>query len=181
MLLETLREVKDVRRGQGRRYGLAEVLFASILALLSGARSYRQIHSFIDSRLETLRSFGISWKRPPSYTGLRHILQGVSREGLEAAFRKYSARLAAEGTEGCVYLACDGKALRGSFDHMEDRRAAEILSVFSTDGKLILAHKEIADKSNEIPAFQELVGELGLQGKLFTLDALHCQKKRFGP
>lgn len=177
MLLEILRDVRDVRRGQGRQYGLGDVLFSTVLALLSGARSYRQIHSFIAARLELLSYFGIAWKRAPSYTGIRHIIQGCDRASLEEAFRRYSARLAQETPHGCAHVACDGKALRGSFDRMEDRAAAQLLSVFSTDGHLILAHADIAEKTNEIPAFQALVAELDLKDKLFTLDALHCQKK----
>jgi predicted transposase YbfD/YdcC len=34
------------------------------------------------------------------------------------------------------------------------------------------------DKGGEIAAAQELIQTLGLTGKLFTFDALHCPKKR---
>jgi predicted transposase YbfD/YdcC len=41
----------------------------------------------------------------------------------------------------------------------------------------VLAHVDIAEKSNEIPAAQALLAELGLAaGAIVTLDALHCQK-----
>lgn len=39
-----------------------------------------------------------------------------------------------------------------------------------------LSHLAIDDKSNEIPAAQALITELGLEDRLFTLDAMHCQK-----
>ena len=182
MLLEYLGEIPDHRRGQGRRYDLAGVLMATILALLSGAYSYRSIHRFMQTHWERLQELlGLSWRCAPSYTRVRSIIQGTRQAALEGAFRKYSAVLALGVPEGCQFLACDGKALRGSFDHMEDKRAAQILSVFATGSQLILAHREIADKTNEIPAFQALVAELGLSGKLFTLDAMHAQKKRCKP
>jgi hypothetical protein len=181
MLLDYLGEIPDHRRGQGRMYDLAGVLMVTILAVLSGSRSYRDIHTFAKTHLRRLRQLlGLSWLRVPSYNGIRIIIQGTSAEALESAFRRYSAAVAAKLPEG-EYLACDGKALRGSFDHMEDKRAAELLSVFATDSRLILAHMEIPDKTNEIPAFQQLVKELGLTGKLFTLDAMHTQKKHFKP
>ena len=48
---------------------------------------------------------------------------------------------------------------------------------FATDTALVLAHIDIAEKSNEIPAAQTLLAELGVaQDTLVTLDALHCQK-----
>jgi len=178
MLLDILRNVKDVRRAQARQYLLGDVLFATILACLSGARSYRQIHGFIVARLDGLSYFGIDWKRAPSYTGIRHIIQGCDPVSLEERFREYSARLSEATLHECTHLACDGKVLRGSFDRMDDRAAAQLLSVFATDGHLILAHADIAEKTNEIPAFQALIAELGLKDRLFTLDALHCQKKR---
>jgi predicted transposase YbfD/YdcC len=42
--------------------------------------------------------------------------------------------------------------------------------------QIILAHEEIAIKTNEIPTAQTLMEELGLSGYIFTFDALHCQK-----
>jgi len=42
---------------------------------------------------------------------------------------------------------------------------------------VLLAHVDIAEKSNEIPAAQTLLAELGVPGgAIVTLDALHCQK-----
>src|SRR3712207_5010409 len=73
-------------------------------------------------------------------------------------------------------VALDGKTLKGSFDHLNDRKAAQALSAFASEAALLLAHAEIEDKSNEIPAAQHLIAELGLIGVLFTADALHCQK-----
>jgi len=43
-------------------------------------------------------------------------------------------------------------------------------------GQIGLAHLMIDEKSNEIPAAPELIESLGLQGRLFTLDAAHGQK-----
>ena len=53
----------------------------------------------------------------------------------------------------------------------------QVLSAFATDTALVLAHTDIAEKSNEIPAAQALLAELGLApGAVVMLDALHCQK-----
>jgi hypothetical protein len=52
-----------------------------------------------------------------------------------------------------------------------------VLSAFATDTALVLAHVDIAGKSNEIPAAQALLAELGVaSGAIVTLHALHCQK-----
>ena len=60
------------------------------------------------------------------------------------------------------------------------RSAVQVLSAFETDTELVLAHIDIAEKSNEIPAAQKLLAELGLaDGAIVMMDALHCQKKTF--
>ena len=100
---------------------------------------------------------------------------------MEAAFRRHAALLqAASGTAGNGSIALDGKTLRGSFDKFRDRAAAQVLSAFATDTAFVLAHIEIAEKSNEIPAAQTLLAELGVaSAAVVTLDAMHCQKNTF--
>jgi predicted transposase YbfD/YdcC len=71
----------------------------------------------------------------------------------------------------------DGKVVRGSFDHFQDQKAIQVLSAFLSDLRLILAHEEIAEKTNEIPTAQDLIQKLGLSGCILTFDALHCQEK----
>ena len=44
-LLTCLATIPDRRRAEGKMYGQAGVILFSILAMLSGARSYRQIYT----------------------------------------------------------------------------------------------------------------------------------------
>jgi hypothetical protein len=62
------------------------------------------------------------------------------------------------------------KTLRRSFDNFSDRKAAQLLHAFDTDAGLVLAHIDIAEKSNEIPAAQQLLGELQVAHCIVTLD-----------
>jgi predicted transposase YbfD/YdcC len=177
MLGSFLFEMKDHRRKQGQRYELGYIFLFSILAILSGATSYRKIASFITRHYETLNElFVLDWKRPPAYTSIRDIIQRTSATEIESSFRAYSAYLA-ENENDKRFIAGDGKVLRGSFDHFADQKAVQILSVFLSDSQLILAHEEIATKTNEIPIAQKLMTALGLSDYIFTFDALHCQEK----
>jgi len=76
-------------------------------------------------------------------------------------------------------VALDGKTLRGSFDHLTDRKAVHVLSAFASDAALILAHQELAGAPDEVAGLPKLMAELGLTGVLFTADALHCQRDAF--
>jgi hypothetical protein len=157
---------------------LGPLLFISVLAVLSGAKSYRQIARFIDAhRLRLNDWLGLQWQRAPAHTAIRYAFLKLSPEAVEAAFRAHSAALAAasDPPEDCI--AVDGKTLKGSFDAMAEKRAAQVLSAFTHTQQIILGHVSIQAKSNEIPAAQELIEELRLRGRVFTLDAEHCQKK----
>ena len=178
-LLDVLADVPDPRRAEGKLYKLPHVLLFSILAIVADCNSYRGIVTFIDVHRRRLNvAFGLNWRRAPSHTAIRYILQGLDPAGVEAAFRRHAALLqAARSTPGQGSIALDGKTLRGSFDGFHDRTAAQVLSAFATDPALVLAHIDIAEKSNEIPAAQTLLAELGVaRGATVTLDALHCQK-----
>jgi hypothetical protein len=178
-LLNLLTDVPDPRRAEGKLYALPYVLLFSILAIVSGSNSYRGIVTFIDVHRHRLNAaFGLRWRRAPAHTAIRYILQGLDPAAVEAAFRRHATLLqTARATPGPGSIALDGKTLRGSFDAFHDQTAAQILSAFATDTALGLAHVEVDDKSNEIPAAQALLAELGVpHGAIVTLDALHCQK-----
>ena len=178
-LLNLLADVPDPRRAEGKLYGLPHVLLFFILAIVSGCNSYRGVVTFIDVHRRRLNAAcGLNWRRAPAHTAIRYILQGLDPAAVEAAFRCHAAQVqAARATPGQGSIALDGKTLRGSFDKFHDRAAAQVLSAFATDTALVLAHVDIAEKSNEIPAAQALLAELGLgPGAIVTLDALHCQK-----
>jgi len=177
-LLDALHDVPDPRRAEGKRYPLPHLLLFTVLALLSGARSYRGVITFLDQRRLTLNElFGAEWKRAPSLNALRNLLHGLDSAALEAAFRQHATGLFVPSKDAEMPLvAFDGKVLKGSFDHLNDRRAAQALTAFASEAALLLAQVDIEDKDSEIPAAQRLIGELGVKGILFTADALHCQK-----
>src|SRR5215217_4650585 len=176
-LLAALDQIPDPRRRQGQCYRLAFLLLFSALAVLAGATSYRRIRLFIGVHRERLNAtFGARFRRAPAVNTLRALLHALDPADLEAAFRRHAEHLgAATAAPGRRVVALDGKALRGSFDHLDDQAAAQVLSAFAGEDALILAHQEIAE-GDEVAAARALIERLGLSGVLFTADALHCQK-----
>jgi hypothetical protein len=177
-LVTALGDVPDPRRAQGKRYPLPYLLLFTVLALMSGARSYRGIITFLEERRELLNQhFGVALKRAPVVNTLRTVLQSLDAEALERAFRHHARDLLSlVEADGRPVIALDGKTLRGSFDHINDKKAAQTLTAFASSSAILLAHTPIDEKSNEIPAAQQMIGELGLTGVIFTADAMHCQK-----
>ena len=178
-LLAALEDIRDPRRGQGKRYTLPHLLLFAVLAVLAGATSYQSIITFISQHRERLNQiFGARFRRAPALNTLRNLILALDRADLEAAFRRHARGLydGAAG-QGLRMVALDGKTLRRSFDHLHDQTAAHVLSAFATDAALTLAHHEVPAAPDEVAAAQMLISDLGLKGVLFTADALHCQKE----
>jgi len=178
-LLGLLSDIPDPRRAEGKLYKLQHVLLFSILAVVTGGNSYRSIVTFIEVHRRRLNAaFGLHWRRAPAHTSIRYILQGLDPHAVEQMFRQHAAGLQNLATDPARrIIAIDGKTLRRSFDNFNDRKAAQVLHAFDTAAGLVLDHIDIADKSNEIPAAQQLLSELRVAHCIVTLDAMHCQKK----
>jgi hypothetical protein len=152
-LLAMLNEVPDPRRAEGKLYKLPYVLLFSILAVVTGGNSFRSIETFLK--------------------GYRRRLNAAFR----LRFRRHAARLpdtAIDPSHRTVSL--DGKTLKQCFDNFNDRKAAQVLHAFNLEAGLVLAHVDIDEKSNAIPAAQRLLDELQLTNCPVTLDAMYCQK-----
>ena len=176
-LFAALSTVRDPRRAQGQRYTLPHLLLFSVLAVLTGATSYRRIRLFMGVHRERLNAaFGARFRRAPAINTLRNLFHALDPADLEAAFRRHAEPLGSAAVPpGRQVIALDGKTLRGSFDHLDDQAAVQVLSAYASEAALILAHQEITD-GDEIAAAQALIEQLGLRGVLFTADALHGQK-----
>lgn len=178
MLLDYLSQVNDPRRAQGKCYPLKYLLLFTILAILSGAQSYRDIARFMKKRREQLNElFNLNWKKSPAKSQLRDTLCALSVNSVEKTFRNYSQQLS-QLLVKANRVGLDGKSLRGSFSAENSRDMLQLLGAFCAECALILGHVDIAEKTNEIPTAQQLISELDLPpGTIYTADALHCQKK----
>jgi predicted transposase YbfD/YdcC len=179
LLVEMLSCVTDCRREQAKRYRLANILMFCILGFLCGAKSHKALCSFIEERFALLAAaFPSTMKRAPAPSTLWRIIGLVDGGTLEAVFRRHAAmQHAALGGGPGEVVAHDGKSLTGSYDTASDTKISQLLRAFAVGTKIILGHVAIMVKSNEIPAMQALVRELGLAGVLCTADAMHCQIK----
>jgi hypothetical protein len=65
-LIEMLACVTDSRRGQAKRYGLANILLFCVFGFLCGAKSYKTLCSFIEEHFVLLQAaFPSKMKRAP--------------------------------------------------------------------------------------------------------------------
>lgn len=170
-IIKQFSEIPDPRRNQTKKHELKHFLLFTLLALMSNAKGYSDIHLFMTTHFKLLKKiFKLKWKKAPCNNGIIYILEKVDSNEIEKCL------IQSHKTIENKFVAVDEKALRDSVDQANNGAAKQLLKVFSREESLILAHEEIDKRTNEIPVFQELIEKLGIKGKIITIDAMHCQK-----
>lgn len=167
-------EISEQARKQARSYSLPVMMYLSVIAILMGAKNPLEICHWMHintKRKEIKKLLGVAFFKAPKKSRVYDFFRMVDKEELEKAFRRWM-RMFIEIPKHAV-VAVDGKVLRGSAKN--NQTAVSILSAVLAESKLIIAHKEIQQKSNEIPALQALVGELD-ETFSYGFDALNTQK-----
>lgn len=177
MLYQILKNnLSDNRRKQAKQHDLATVIYVSIIAMLCGAIDMKQISIWMKKnikRKEIKQLLDVDFIKAPSKSTISLIFKELNADELEKAFRQWT-QLQLKDKIKLTHIAIDGKVMRGS--KHKDKKAVEVLSLLLADIGVVIKHKQIASKSNEIPAFQEMLKELD-NSYIFTFDAMHTQKK----
>ena len=172
-LLEILSQVPDYRKPQGKRHKLEHILYLSILAGLMGATDYKQISIWIEKHIQkeqVKKLLGVEFILTPKKSAISEILAKVDAQALELKFREWIKNYVKTTGE---HLSVDGKVMNGS--RYKNQRSIEVVGAVLSEIGVVIAHQQIAKKSNEIPALQAMIGELGDEF-IFTFDAMNTQK-----
>ena len=173
-LLQLLKQVPDHRKGQGKLHKLEHILFLSVIAQLMGATNYKEIWIWISAHIQKeqiKKLLGVEFIRTPSRSAVAEILAEVDYLELEKVFRIWINELV--DTSNTSQLAVDGKVMNGS--SVNAKQSTQVLNAVLADSGIILAHKKITDKSNEVPALRELIDELD-DSFIYTFDAMNSKK-----
>ena len=175
-LLEKFRELPDYRKCKQVKFNVGEILFMSLLAILSGANGYVDIETWIKAKKRELQKFlGHTFIAPADNT-IRNVFLNIDTQELDKLFEEWSYLVANKNLSILNIVASDGKTMRGSNNKIKNQKARHIVSLFLTQEKITLAQIQVDDKTNEIPALIELLDSLKLDNCVITVDALHTQK-----
>ena len=171
-LLAVFNEIKDPRDGHGKRHLLSSILAVSILAVLSGADSFRGIERWVKLLgRETLKKLKFKRGKAPSESAIRKLLQRLDGQEVDD---KVFCWLAKQTKEILDYISVDGKTLRGS--HAKDKRAVQLLSAVLHKEGITISQVEVEEKTNEIPKIKDIFKNINIEGSVITADALHTQR-----
>jgi hypothetical protein len=178
-LSEMLSKIEEPRSLHGLRFPLKDLLLMCIMAIMSSYTSYRGMGRFLkNNEKDFRRAFG-SYHGVPCYVTIRDVLQRINFDTFSEVFNQWAMQYVPMCKGDTKSM--DGKAIGSTISnpHNAFQNFISLVSVFSSQRGIVLHCGKIENKKeSEIPKVQELIKALDVKGELFTLDALHCQKKR---
>ena len=190
-LLELFAGVSDGRVGQGRDHPVAAVLALAAAAVVAGMKGYTAITGWVADVPPAiladlyLRS-GAAPAPPPSKTTIWRVLTDADAEAFDAAVGTWLMDLAgfttpatageADCSRALMQVRLDGKAIRGARD--ADGNQVRLLAalVGPHAASVVAAQTEVGVKTNEVPMAAVVLGQIDLNNKIVTADALHTVK-----
>lgn len=180
--------VPDYRHPSYTKHLLGDIIMIVFFAVLGNANEWGEIESFAKRKEKWLRKYLELPYGIPTDDTYRIVMGNINT----AQFFQLTVQLLlhfinevlelsgkADGIHEKGIVSVDGKESRGSKRKavgQEEVKALQTLNVYSNDYGMCLAQKFIEEKTNEIPAAQEVLSLMDLRNTIVTADAMNCQK-----
>jgi len=149
------------------------------MGTLSGCRGYQALEDFGMRHYQALsEKLGLTVNRLPSDTTFRRILHRLDFHLLAQQVGTWAS--ITFDIKPDEWVAIDGKSIKGTV--LDPQTAYQnfvgMVSLYSSRLGVVLAAEQFeSKKTSELKVVQTLLEALHIEGVVFTLDALHCQKK----
>jgi predicted transposase YbfD/YdcC len=170
-------DLPEPRQHRRPKHLLTDIVVLALLAVCSGADSWRDIRTYAWRKRRWLKSFLELPAGIPSRDTFRRVFSRLDCLAFQQCFVKWLAALHADAPSAAeAHVAIDGKTLRRSFDKAAEATPLHLVEAWCTETSLVLGQVATETKSNEITAIPRLLELLDLQHTVFTIDAAGCQK-----
>jgi predicted transposase YbfD/YdcC len=189
-LYRAFEQVKDGRKRRGKRYPLALIFTLVLLGKLAGETTLSGIVDWVKWRETWLRK-QLDWpKRFPSLATYTRALANCNGEEVaQVAAQVLTRARVRERDSGMTeameqagsplsQVAVDGKTLRGTLNHHQEHQpAVHILSWYEPATGMVLAHRAVEHKRNEISTLLPWLSPTLVKNRIVTADAMHTQRE----
>jgi predicted transposase YbfD/YdcC len=180
--------VTDPRSPQGIQHLLQFVLAVCVVAMLAGAKNYREIAGHAaDIPQSLLKKLGAEWNwfrlryKYPSRSTIRNVLTRIDAAELDRVTGAWLSAQARKRGKAEWEIALDGKVMRGAWTDENDK--VTLFSAMLHREAITIAQVRVPDGTNEITQADALLGTAEIPGGepvLVTLDAAHTQRETAG-
>lgn len=171
-LLVLFLQIKDPRSHINRVHSLLGILGLVIVAVICGARTWKDIVEYGKSNEDFLKEFLDLSNGIPSENTLNRLISKLDSDQFEMCFRAWVDSLINK-EEGRI-IPLDGKTIRGAKSKGQ-KSPIHIVSAWSCENDVVLGQFKTNEKSNEITAIPELLKYLDITGSVVTIDAMGTQ------
>ena len=174
--------IPDYRISRCLRHTSESIVYITLAAVLCDAQTWDDVALFGRRKLAYFRSVFPYLETIPSSDTFNRFFSLLKPDVLEGEFRK-RVRSVIEKYEGVIAL--DGKTIKGACYDTTDRvlrgtglrrgsprDKLHIVSTWFVDNSISLGQVKVGEKTNEITAIPDLLGELDISGCVITTDAL---------
>jgi predicted transposase YbfD/YdcC len=135
--------------------------------------------------------FGTSYRRWPCFSTYVYALSKLDAQVASCLLSSALVRLEAErrcqhepsrlywqaAEQDNEHVAFDGKALRGTYGHLDPAQpAVHLCAFYEVKTGIVLAKRDVQEKENEISALKEMLTPTLIKGRIFSADAMHTQR-----
>jgi|SRR5215510_890724 len=172
---EYFEEVETEKGYYGYFYSVSEAITIAILGTFCGLRNMKQIQQWAsDERIRKFLSKEFGINEVPCYSWFTQILGMIKPESFNTCFTKWVT----SGTKiAGKTISLDGKTVCSTAKMDKYQNPLHIVSAQIAELGITLGQQAVDGKSNEIPAAQELIKLLEIEGCMIVADAMHCQKE----
>lgn len=164
--------IEDKRDQFTIKHKLVDILKLIMISVLCGMDELDKIVDYGNNKKEFLeKEFNI--KTIPSKPTMTRVLVMIDTKWLELSIVGIVQSLIKEKNKQIMF---DGKAIKSTDAIKSIEKMMNIVTAY-TDTGISLLQKTVEEKTNEIPAVQELIDMLDIEGLIITADAMHCQKE----
>jgi hypothetical protein len=191
-LVDMLAGVADPRQARGVRHRIGTVLTVMVLAVLAGARNFREIADRAAELPPQVLALAVCRIHPvsgvhvtPSKATIGRIAHAIDAD---AADQRVGAWLRAEAMataiakeadretpEGLIAVAMDGKTVRNTCLPGTEGTEIKLFSALTHADAVVIAQVRIPQDTNEITQVAALLAGVDLSGVVVTGDAAHAQ------
>lgn len=177
-MFEFFNSLEDARRGQGQRHKFDNILIIVIMAIISGHQGLRGFARFAKANEKELTQVLKLKHGVPRFNTFRDVLMSLNEQILVDKFiawvKNYLPNLADE------FVALDGKAIKATTNggNTKLQNFVAMVNAFGHHSGVVYGMQSYENgKSSEAAALRDLVEKLAMKDVVFTMDALHAQKK----
>ena len=164
--------IEDPRDQFTIKHKLIDILKLVMISILCGMDELDKIVDYGKNKKDFLeKEFDI--KTIPSKSTLTRLFVMIDPKWLGLSIVGIVQSLIKEKANQIMF---DGKAISSTDAIKSIEKMMNIVTAY-TDTGISLLQKTVEDKTNEIPAVQELIEMLDVEGLIITADAMHCQKE----